>query len=193
MRRPLLFAALVLALAAPALGAGPASAPARPTSWAQPVAAEGVKNLYKVTDGLYRGAQPGAKGMRALERLGIKTIVNLRGWFSDADEIEGTKLRLIEVGMSAGRVDEEKLIVVLRALNDPSGAPYFVHCWHGSDRTGLVVAVHRIVFEGWTRAAAIDELLHGGYGFHSMYDDIVEYLRGFDVGRLRARVLAAAG
>jgi len=193
VRRPLAFAALVLAFAAPALGAGPAPVPARPASWARPVAADGVKNLYKVTDGLYRGAQPRAAGMRSLERLGIKTIVNLRGWFSDEDEIEGTKLRLIEVGMSAGRVDEEKLIVVLRALNDPAGAPYFVHCWHGSDRTGLVVAVHRIVFEGWTRAAAIDELLHGGYGFHAMYDDILSYLRTFDVEGVRARVLAPGG
>src|SRR5215212_4255086 len=39
---------------------------------------EGVGNFGKVTEKLYRGAQPDADGLRSLGRLGVKTIVNLR-------------------------------------------------------------------------------------------------------------------
>ena len=39
----------------------------------------------------------------------------------------------------------------------------FVHCAHGQDRTGLVVAVYR-VRHGWTKAQAQAEMLR--LGFH---------------------------
>src|SRR5512140_2298054 len=39
---------------------------------------EGIRNFGKVSDELYRGAQPDEEGIRNLKRLGIKSIVNLR-------------------------------------------------------------------------------------------------------------------
>src|SRR5579862_7435666 len=37
-----------------------------------------LPNFHKVTEHLYRGAQPGKDGMRKLADLGIKTVINLR-------------------------------------------------------------------------------------------------------------------
>ncbi len=60
---------------------------ARPEKWAVPMTCAGVPNLHKVSDELYRSAQPTAEGMTNLVALGIKTVVNLRDNHSDSDEI----------------------------------------------------------------------------------------------------------
>jgi protein tyrosine/serine phosphatase len=68
--------------------------------------------------------------------------------------------------------------------------PVLVHCWHGSDRTGAVVATYRMVFQDWTREAAIDELINGGYGFHkATYPNIVKLLETIDVEALKTKIL----
>src|SRR5689334_21272659 len=38
-----------------------------------------LPNFHRVSERLYRGAQPGPGGIRKLAELGIKTIINLRG------------------------------------------------------------------------------------------------------------------
>ena len=64
------------------------------------------------------------------------------------------------------------------------------HCWHGSDRTGLVSAMYRIVFGGWSKKEAIDELINGGYGYHSMYKNISEFIEKVDIVAIKQRVTA---
>ena len=49
-----------------------------------------------------------------------------------------------------------------------ASGPVLVHCLHGSDRTGTIVAMYRIVEQGWTREAAIAEMTGGGYGYHAV-------------------------
>ncbi len=51
-----------------------------------------------------------------------------------------------------------------------------VHCYHGADRTGLVVAMYRVIYQGWSLDAARSEMIDGGYGFHSMWQDIAGFL-----------------
>ena len=43
---------------------------ARPEKWAVPMTCAGVPNLHKVSDKLYRSAQPSAEGMTNLVALG---------------------------------------------------------------------------------------------------------------------------
>ncbi len=62
------------------------------SKWAQRIELPGTPNLHKVSEELYRGAQPSAEGMRHLEKLGVKTVVNLRFVLSDRDKIKGTGL-----------------------------------------------------------------------------------------------------
>src|SRR2546421_4075115 len=53
---------------------------------------EGILNYGKVSDSLYRGAQPDSAGLKSLKRLGVKMIVNLRmpgdGWKEEAAEAQ---------------------------------------------------------------------------------------------------------
>ena len=43
-------------------------------------------------------------------------------------------------------------------MADPAKRPVFVHCKHGADRTGTMVAFYRILFEGWSKDEAIREM-----------------------------------
>ena len=58
--------------------AATAPAAARSERWAVPIALEGVPNLHRITPTLYRSEQPTALGFRNLEKLGIRTVINLR-------------------------------------------------------------------------------------------------------------------
>ena len=62
------------------------------SQWATASEKPGLPNLHRVTDDLYRGAQPSAEGMRQLKKMGVRTVVNLRSFHSDRDEIGDTGL-----------------------------------------------------------------------------------------------------
>ncbi|RFT15687.1 MAG: Protein tyrosine/serine phosphatase [Candidatus Saccharicenans subterraneus] len=161
----------------------------RPENWAPPVQVEGAPNLHKVSDLLYRCAQPTAAGFKELEKLGIRTVVNLRSEHSDQKMIAGTNLKYYEIPSKATQVKEADLLKFLQIVTNPEEGPYLVHCHHGADRTGLFVAVYRIVVQGWSREEAIREMQRGGFGFHNTYTNIIRYLQTFDPEKFR-RVLS---
>jgi len=76
----------------------------------------------------------------------------------------------------------------MRLLADPQGGPYLIHCHHGSDRTGLMIAMYRILHQHWTTQQALAEMTLGGYGFHPLWQNIIDYLTHADAAALRARV-----
>lgn len=152
--------------------------------WAQPVPSEHLKNFYKLDDKVYRSAQPDKKGFKELATLGIRNVLSFRDYHSDEG---GFGLTLYRVRMDAGDIEVAKVVEALRILKNSNG-PILIHCWHGSDRTGLVSAMYRILFQGWSKEKALDELMHGGYGYHSLYKNIPEFLQQVDVAEIRKRV-----
>jgi tyrosine-protein phosphatase SIW14 len=111
----------------------------------------GVHNAGKVSDALLRGAQPSAQGLAELKKLGVTTIVDLRG--------------------NSGPVAWE------RAQQDPA-QKIFVHCYYGEDRTGVMVAAYRIAQHNWTADQAITEM--DSFGFHYyLYRAMKSYVRKF--------------
>jgi tyrosine-protein phosphatase SIW14 len=187
---PLLFL-LTLALVMRAAESPPAPR-VRPTDWAQPVIGAKLDNFFRVSDGLFRSEQPELADLPALQTLGIRAVLTLRDHHDDPKKFAAAGLVLLRYESSAGSLTEADLIAGLRLLRD-APKPVLVHCWHGSDRTGAVVAAWRMVFQGWAKDAAIDELVNGGYGFHAKtFPDIVPLLRALDVERLRAQLTPAA-
>ncbi|MGB9892857.1 MAG: dual specificity protein phosphatase family protein [Candidatus Saccharicenans sp.] len=157
----------------------------RPTNWAKPITLAGVSNLYKVSDQLYRSAQPTAKGFAELEKLGVRTVINLREEKSDKEELTGTNLKYYEIPSKATVVKEKDLLQFLKIISNSAEGPYLVHCHHGADRTGLFVAIYRIVVQGWSKEEAILEMQKGGFGFHNTYTNLVKYLKTFDPEKFR--------
>lgn len=145
----------------------------------------GCGNLYKVSDVLYRGEQPTAGGFKELEKLGIKTVVNLRSLHSDRDELEGTKLGYEHIRMETWDPELEEVKAFLKIVTDPKKQPVFVHCMHGADRTGTMVAVYRIVIEGWDGEKAIDEMRNGPFGFHEIWTGLPDFLKELDTEALK--------
>ncbi|MHC4325718.1 MAG: fused DSP-PTPase phosphatase/NAD kinase-like protein, partial [Planctomycetota bacterium] len=123
--------------------------------WAERIELPGLPNFHKVSDDLYRGAQPTAEGMKQLEKLGVKTVVNLRSVHSDRDELEGTGLAYEHIKMTAWKTEDKDVVRFLKIVTDSNQTPVFVHCQHGADRTGMMNAVYRIAVQGWSKDQAI--------------------------------------
>jgi protein tyrosine/serine phosphatase len=191
MKRRTALLLLILACHAQA-GAQDAAAPRNPR-WAEPVTLEGVPNLHRITPMLYRSQQPSALGMQNLEKLGIRTVINLRAFNSDAQLVRGTTLRTERVKILTWDIDDQHVVDVMRMLKDSANGPFLIHCQHGADRTGLMSAMYRILEQGWSPDEALEELSAGGYGYHAMWKNILRYVRSADVDKLRAAVSASAG
>jgi protein tyrosine phosphatase (PTP) superfamily phosphohydrolase (DUF442 family) len=157
----------------------------RPETWAQPVKLEGVPNLYRISGELYRGDQPSPQGMQNLKKLGLKTIINLRSFHSDRDEIGGTGLAYEHIFMKAWHPEEKEAVRFLKIVTDPQRAPVLVHCQHGADRTGTMIAVYRIAVQGWSKAEAIREMTLGGFGFHQTWSNLPRWIQKLNIDDIK--------
>jgi protein tyrosine phosphatase (PTP) superfamily phosphohydrolase (DUF442 family) len=155
--------------------------------WAVPVAANFVPNFYQVDSGIYRCAQPDKQAFAELSEMGITTVVNLRYFETDKRKAKNTDLQLIHIKMRASKCKEEEVVAALRLLQHRQGA-IVIHCKHGADRTGLIIALYRIVFQDWDKETAIDELQHGDYNFHPIFSNIPQYIRDLDVNGVKEKV-----
>jgi protein tyrosine/serine phosphatase len=161
------------------------NAAARDTNWAVRVEQAGLPNLHRVSTNLYRCAQPTADGLKAAEKLGIKTVISLRAFHSDKDEVESTKLRTERIRFNTWHPEDEDVIRFLKIVSNTNNGPYLLHCLHGADRTGTMVAIHRMAFEGWTKQEAIKEMTDGGFGYHTIWKNLIKYLNELDVDKLK--------
>ena len=153
--------------------------------WAEPLELPGLPNLHKVCDELYRGAQPTAEGAKQLEKLGVKTVVNLRFVLSDRDELKGTGLGYEHINMTTFYPVTGDVVRFLKIVTDPKRTPVFVHCQHGADRTGTMCAVYRIAVQGWSKDEAIEEMTKGGFGHHAIWKNLVDFIRALDIDEIK--------
>jgi protein-tyrosine phosphatase len=70
-----------------------------------------------------------------------------------------------------------------------SKKPALVHCLHGSDRTGAVVAAYRMTYENWSKEDAIAEFKEERFGYHEKwFPTILEVLQSIDIDSLKSDV-----
>ncbi|HDR9581935.1 TPA: dual specificity protein phosphatase family protein [Burkholderia stabilis] len=162
---------------------------ARPVQWAQSIVDARVNNLHRITPTLYRSAQLSREDVPELQKLGIRKVISFRAFHADDTVLAGTHITMQRIRINTWYIRDEDMVTALKALRtaDQDG-PVLIHCQHGADRTGLVSALYRMVYQGWTREQALDELQHGGYGFHPIWQNITNYLQHVDVERLRREV-----
>ena len=121
-----------------------------------------LPKFEQVTDRLYRGGQPRAGGLLRLRELGIDTIVNLRGASktTSAEELEARALGFNYFNVSLpnwGRPQDNRVRRILLIVAAPQNGRVFVHCKDGVDRTGTIVALHRVTHQGWATNQALAE------------------------------------
>lgn len=133
-------------------------------------------DFYEVSPGVYRGGRLDEAGVTRLHQLGVKTILNLE---NDGEEIglesgwaKHSSIEQISQPMSGFFTpDDRQVDRILHVLADPAKRPIYIHCKKGMDRTGIVVALHRIYNEGWTAARASAERDHLGFNHWLVYLD----------------------
>ena len=155
--------------------------------WATKLEQSGVPNLHRVTTNLFRSAQPTAEGMKSIERLGIKTVISLRAFHSDEDEVESTTLKTERIRFNTWHAEDEDVVRFLKFVTATNTGPILVHCLHGSDRTGMMIAIYRLAVEGWPKDEAIQEMTSANFGFHPLWKNLIEYLEKLDVEALRKK------
>jgi len=150
-------------------------------------------NLYRVTPTLYRCEQFTKAQVPELQKLGIRSAVDLRHNHSDDDLLKDSNIKAVRVPTNTWAIDDAHIVAALagiRRAEADGNVPVVVHCQHGADRTGVVCAMYRVVYQGWTPDEAIDELRHGGYGFHWIWLNIPRYIKKADAQKIAAAVEA---
>jgi len=137
---------------------------------------EGILNFGKISEALYRGAQPDAAAITNLAKLGVKVIINLRMakdvWTPEEALAQAHGILYTNIPLRGlGRPTDDQMKTILSLLGTSQG-PVFVHCEHGCDRTGTVVACYRIQHDKWTSDDALKEAKRYG-------------LSGFERGKKR--------
>lgn len=180
--RSLLCLALLTGLAeAPAQAAD--SPEARPAEWAQPV--EKDYNLYQMSPTLYRSSLPDGGVLPLLTKLRIGTVINFLPE-SDQRWLSTPGIEQVQLPYRTNHVDDSDILRALRAVQAAEAkGSVLMHCKHGSDRTGLVAAMYRVVIQGWSKEDALNEMTEGGFGDSHHFKDGVRYMMQADVDKLR--------
>lgn len=126
-----------------------------------------LPRFQQVSERLYRGAQPRGGGLSRLRELGIDTVINLRGASKQtrAEEAEARALGLNYFNVALpnwGRPQDTRIRRILEIIAAPQNGRVFVHCRTGVDRTGMIVAMHRMTHEGWNSSDALAEAERSG-------------------------------
>lgn len=121
-----------------------------------------------ITDGIYAGAAPNQDNIATLAQLGVKYVLsldqtianNIKPWL-DQYKI---KQILIPIEPTTTLTDNLKYLArnIVRILS--SFQPIYVHCLHGSDRTGLAIALYRVAKQHYSVNQAINEAKRYNYG-----------------------------
>lgn len=111
-------------------------------------------NRHKVSNDVWRSAQPSPHHIRNAARQGIKTVINLRG-----DQSFGTHfledhacalhgLKLVHFALRSRAAPTRDELKAAKALFETVEYPILIHCKSGADRAGLMSVLYRFLHEG---------------------------------------------
>ncbi len=155
--------------------ANPMPLPVMPPTTVAPVVTPAVSkvdlpNFHAVTPALFRGAAPTPEGLNALQKMGIKTVIDLRiapkTVAKERTQLDRMGVHFINLPMSGEPPTEKQIQTLLATIADPAQQPVFVHCQHGADRTGTMIGIYREHIAGWPYDKTYQEMLKYGFSPH---------------------------
>jgi tyrosine-protein phosphatase SIW14 len=123
--------------------------------------------ISQVDEYVWRGPRPTAQELPSIAAK-FKTVLSLEGIAEDAKEAkELPGLVLVSQPISTWEIyvagiTQDRLRKIVADISN-AAKPILVHCQHGQDRTGLVIAAYEVIVRGWTKNAAMTEALAFGY------------------------------
>jgi protein tyrosine phosphatase (PTP) superfamily phosphohydrolase (DUF442 family) len=173
-----------------------AATPAIRRDFGEKLRIAGVPNAGKISDQLYRGAQPRIGSIGQLKAMGITTIVDLRGedvTMRDQEKKEADSLgfRFVSIPVSGWSTPTNDEIAQFLSLFDGhSKERVFVHCRLGEDRAGVFVAMYRIAIQKWSPEQALDEMYF--FGFNGFWHPaMISFVHNFPARLTSVPALAA--
>lgn len=121
-------------------------------------------NFHKVTEGLWRSAQPSPGDVRRLARRGLKTIVNLRAgrghgaWPLEMEAAKAHGIEIIDFPLRSRDVPDRETLLQLISFFRTLPQPILVHCKSGADRAGLMSTLYLLLCERQPYSEAIQQL-----------------------------------
>ena len=193
MKRTLILSLMLVGMTA--CTAAPTPKTSRPAHWAQSVKADA--NLHRVDDKLYRSEQPIADDIAAINAAQIRTIVNLRYFNRNRNTdlfAQNPHIRLVNQPLLTWRVRPKDLAAALYQIEQgQKHGAVLVHCYHGADRTGTIVAMYRIVYHGLPIADALAEMKHERFGYHSIWRNLERLFTEENVAQVKAELARLRG
>jgi len=159
----------------------------RPTDWAKKITGSKFTALYKLNDSMYRCEQPDSIGFAIIDSIGIKSVLNLRSYHEDSDLVYRLPLKQYNVKINPYYFGDKEIVKALRIL-ESSPKPIVIHCNIGGDRTGVVIAMYRIIYQNWTKEKALNEMKDGGYRFHWIFFNMPYYINEVDIERIKKKI-----
>ena len=160
---------------------------------ARPINAPGLSNAYQVSSMLYRGAQPTPQGYKSLADMGIKAVISFRRTENpDTKLLNSLGLVSYHIPINTFRFKDKHARAFLKILAEQEG-PIYIHCYHGSDRTGTMTALYRIVYENWTREQALAEMQSKQFGYHKIFPNLIKYIKNVNLENIKPKQLAIKG
>lgn len=108
-------------------------------------------NMHRLSDEAWRSAQPAPHDFRRFKRMGIKTVINLRGerlcgsFWHERKECENLGLKLVNFTIRSRAAPSREDILAARDLFESIEYPMVMHCKSGADRAGLMSVIYQHV------------------------------------------------
>ncbi|WP_338521839.1 protein tyrosine phosphatase [Pseudomonas batumici] len=162
----------------------------RPPQWATPVGNQ--YNLYQMTPTLYRSTLPDSNAVPMLLKLNIATVINFQPE-ADSSWLSAPEIKQVQLPYRIGHVDDADVLAVLRAIREAEDkGSVLIHDRQGTERTGLMAAMYRVVVQGWTKEEALSEMIMGGFGDSPHFKDSIRYMMQAHVDKLREALASGA-
>jgi protein tyrosine/serine phosphatase len=143
---------------------------------------DGILNFGKIDERIYRGARPDDTSLATLQKLGVKTIIDLRMpgevWKLEGADALARGIFYTNVPLPGFSRPADAQMQKLLGMLDTLPGPIFVHCQHGCDRTGTLIACYRIRHAQWPASKALKEAKD--YGISILEQGMLRYVRDFD-------------
>jgi protein tyrosine/serine phosphatase len=113
-------------------------------------------NFYQFSPNAFRSNQPSPKRLKKYKKLGIKTIINLRGtpkqshYLFEQEACDELGLALINCSIFARAFTSKKYFIELFDSFDKLELPFVLHCKSGADRASIAAAFYQIYIHGYS-------------------------------------------